>query len=69
MKHIKTFESFLNESQLNEGLNDTKFNVATAERIWKFILDAANASKSAKDNMTLEFSSEGQSGKVMNPLS
>ncbi len=69
MKNLQTFEEFLNESQLNEGLNDTQFSESTAERIWKFILDAANASKLAKENKTLEFSSEGQSGKIMDPQS
>ena len=66
MKHIQTFESFLNES-LNEGLQDTKFSPETAQRLWSFILDAANASKTATGNMTMPFSSEGQAGKVINP--
>jgi hypothetical protein len=70
MKHIKTFESFLKDEtdvKLNESLQDTQFLPETAQRLWGFILDAANASKTATDNTTLPFSSEGQAGKVMNP--
>jgi hypothetical protein len=62
MKHIHTFESFL-----NEALKGTKFSEETVQRLWTFILDAASASANAKDNMTLSFSSAGQAGKVQNP--
>jgi len=67
MKHLKTFESFLNESQINEALKDTKFSEETVQRLWRFILDAASASVDAKDNATISFSSAGQAGKVLNP--
>jgi hypothetical protein len=67
MKHIQTFDYFLYEAKVNEGLQDVKFSSETTQRLWQFVLDAATASKTATSNMTLSFSSEGQPGKVMNP--
>lgn len=56
MKHIQTFEGFLNESQLNEGLSTTSFTKETVDKIWEAIktLCISKSETASFDGLTLK---------------
>ena len=51
MKNLQTFEDFLNESKLEEGLSTTTFNMEIVDKIWTVIKTLC---ESGKENVPFE---------------
>ena len=68
MKNIPTFEDFLIEGTINEGIKDVRLTKETAQMIWEVILDASEEVQSATNNMSLNFVSGSTDVQVQNPM-
>lgn len=68
MKHITTFENFINEGTINEAIKDITLTEETAQMIWKVIVDASEEVQSAKNNMSYNFVSGSTDVQVQNPM-
>ena len=68
MKNIPTFEDFLIEGTINEGIKDVRLTEETAQMIWEVILDASEEVQSAKNNMSYNFVSGSTDVQVQNPM-
>lgn len=68
MKNIPTFEDFLIEGTINEGIRDVRLTKETAQMIWEVILDASEEVQSAENNMSYNFVSGSTDVQVQNPM-
>jgi hypothetical protein len=68
MKHIPTYEEFINESTINEAIRDVRLTEDTAQMIWQVIVDAAEEVQSATSNLSYNFVSGSTDVQVQNPM-
>ena len=68
MKNIPTFEDFLIEGTINEGIKDVRLTEETAQMIWEVILNASDEVHSATNNMSYNFVSGSTDVQVQNPM-
>jgi hypothetical protein len=68
MKHIPTYDEFINESTINEAIRDVRLTEDTAQMIWQVIVDAAEEVQSATSNLSYNFVSGSTDVQVQNPM-